>query len=442
MHIRNGKEFYEHVTNSEGGVNYHHTVKKPLATSDGRDLMLVASIDVTRTHNLIESEQITNRALQQLSLESDYGKNLDMMADTLVKVIDCDNIALTKVENDALTFEKEWNKDKSFIGFEAVTGGVSKNLKSEIYGALRARQTIVISDVPASIKFRELAKFGMKSAIISPVFIESTFTGALFVSFSNTFRIFSDVDKSTLESMANIIAIAHLRKMQLDELNVANAEKQIILDNVKIPIWLYDNKANLIRVNSAVEKMAGVGRADLLSATCRSNFCKDTFVEKFCPVRNVIKTNMPASRDFRFKGREYMISAEPIFNEEGKLVNVVRSAVDVTEINELTRNEKILNSCLEKLASENIDADALNGVLTEIGNYLGSAHCYVMKYNFKTSIANVEYENSKPDGYISPNIVRSYTIIEGENWLNMLKNGEILNYPDVTSEIIARDFPS
>ncbi len=111
-------------------------------------------------------------------------------------------------------------------------------------------------------------------------------------------------------------------------------------NRLHIPIWLYDANGQLVRVNSAVCKMTGLDEAAILATPCRELICKNILEEDECPVKSALGDGKSYSRNFHYKDRDYILTAEPIIDDNGKLINVVKSAVDVTEIEEAKRQQE------------------------------------------------------------------------------------------------------
>ncbi|MDD4816748.1 MAG: PAS domain-containing protein [Victivallaceae bacterium] len=315
--------------------------KIPLAGAGGRKLLLVAYMDVTRLNNFVESEKTINQSLEHVVVEPDFIKNSAEVMRSLAKHMECDRITLMNYDLQAdnycelhritTTPEKESSE---------ISAALRMQMLERLSDRLKQNQIVEISDIAKSPVADLMADTGLLSLSAAPVFAGKDYCGALLIGFSSYRRVFSEIDHRIMRSMANIISLAIIRKRQMTELKLADREKQLILNNIRIPIWLYDADGQLVRVNSAVSKMTGLDEQTLLATPCREVVCKNILEENECPVKNVIAFNKSSSRKLHYKDRDYILTAEPITDDSGRLINIVKSAVDVTEIEEAKRQQE------------------------------------------------------------------------------------------------------
>lgn len=93
------------------------------------------------------------------------------------------------------------------------------------------------------------------------------------------------------------------------------------------------------------------------------------------PIEESLKTGRAVHREMRLPGRDYIISAEPVFDSFGHLTYIVKSAIDMTEFNELLSSRTALNTCLETLIGEPELEKALEKVLQTLCAHLGASPC-------------------------------------------------------------------
>ena len=90
---------------------------------------------------------------------------------------------------------------------------------------------------------------------------------------------------------------------------------------------------------------------------------------------------------------DYIISAEPVFDSFGHLTYIVKSAIDMTEFNELLSSRTALNTCLETLIGEPELEKALEKVLQTLCAHLGASRACIFRFDedAHTMSAQVEY---------------------------------------------------
>lgn len=118
-----------------------------------------------------------------------------------------------------------------------------------------------------------------------------------------------------------------------------NLAKKII-NNIRIPIWLYDAKGSLLAVNKAVCALANMTEEQILASECDKVFCHTACRQTNCPVMECLKTRKSCSRNFVIFGRTCDINADPLFDEDGNLTNVIKSANDITDLLAAKNEEK------------------------------------------------------------------------------------------------------
>ncbi len=135
-------------------------------------------------------------------------------------------------------------------------------------------------------------------------------------------------------------AINRTLQRQLEKLRQAQRERALILNNIHIPIALHDRTGKLLHVNSAAGEMTGKTIRELEETAPFAIFRAEDDTTESSPLHRVIATGKPASAELRIGGRDYLVRAEPITDELEEMVNIVQSAVDVTEIEEAKKQQE------------------------------------------------------------------------------------------------------
>jgi len=289
---------------------------------------------VERLRHYVNHERIVNHCLAQIVKEDDFEANLEAVFKAVVRQIDCDYIGFGDCgPEDRFEPVREWVRpDLASDPNSGVSLG-RKEFPAPWRKAFRRREFITIPDVENSEYPELLRDTRLKSLILGPVFTDNRLTGLLGVGFLRDRRQFSDLDEDSIRSAAHILVLARERALQHRSLDHANREKMIIFNHIDIPIWLYDANARLLQVNPTVERLCGLGSADILHCNCNDIFCKDSADRPQCPVIKAIAANRRMSREATLFGRELIITADPVHDASGKIIHIIKSAVDITEIN-------------------------------------------------------------------------------------------------------------
>ncbi|MGE4564902.1 MAG: PAS domain-containing protein, partial [Victivallaceae bacterium] len=427
MLLPNGKESTVELLDGSSRRRHVRIHKMPFTTIDGRRMLLGVGIDVSLLHNLLESERISNELLSYATLETDFEKTLGQIARTLLRQLNCDRMMIgCRDHAGPLRLYRSWRH-----------GGPSPVEGDE----LEAHQALwnchldeFEADHLVTVSGEEEPNIDSKSLIMAPVRINQQLWGVVFVGYTGHRRVFSDVDERIMRSTANIIALSLIRKLQLDEIERSNREKQLILNNIGIPIWLYDAAGRMIRVNTAACTIIGMSESEILQMPCRRIFCADsTLDDQDCPVCRALASGKHEQITRRFNGREYIINAEPILDDDGKAINVVKSAIDVTDLNELMSNEQLLNTCMAAVLATDNPELSIKLVLEAFCLHLDADRCFILECNPESGRVSLfgEYQADESLPQIE---IGSFRFKPDEPWMRKLQDREPLVVADLLSE--------
>ena len=150
---------------------------------------------------------------------------------------------------------------------------------------------------------------------VSPVMIDTGVTGAICVFVENT----------DLEMLSR----------QLRSFRELTKELAAVIDSSSEGLWVYDGEGTVLRVNSASERINRIRKEDVLGLTAhqlveRGIIDRSAAMEVFS-CKTVV--NMLQSRG----GRKLIVTGTPVFDDEGRIIRVVISERDITEIDKLQR---------------------------------------------------------------------------------------------------------
>ncbi len=330
-------EFDETVFGADGVLRYCHTVKKTFVDADGRSMLLGVSTDVTSSHKLMRSEQVTGAALKQIVLDADFDRNLDYIAKLLQKFTSCDRVMVAQCTEDGwLYLYREWHGAAvaDLTDEERQDHLTLWNLKIERF---KAGEVLGYGDIQALPELRAILhhapRYPAKSLIAAPIFIDDQFYGVVLLAFVEYNRHFSAVDENLLRATASMVAIARIRERQTRAMERADREKQLILNNISIPMTLHGADGKLLHANTATCKLTGKTEAELLEEEEKEVFFLHEKVPADSPLKQVIAGKPTASLAVKIHTRDFIVHADAVTDENGKLVNIVKSALDVTDLN-------------------------------------------------------------------------------------------------------------
>ena len=151
-----------------------------------------------------------------------------------------------------------------------------------------------------------------------------------FIAYSASARAFSESDVKLMQAVTSAVEISLIKDGTLQSLKLSEREKSILLENINIPVLLFNADGEIIRINNAVANFFGKTKEEIIAETGEKNACSGGSFVVHCPVMDVLRTKKPYSKEHKMDGRTFILSCEPILSESGELLNIVESIVDTT----------------------------------------------------------------------------------------------------------------
>lgn len=205
-----------------------------------------------------------------------------------------------------------------------------------------------------------------------------------------------------------------------------------MLDNIHIPIWLHDNRGELIRANTAVGDLFGIPAAELTTGKNRELLAPAFPDGAVQPIEESLKTGRAVQREIRLLGRDFIISAEPVFDSLGHLTYIVKAAIDMTEFNELLSSRTALSACLETLIGEPKLEKALAKMLQTLCAHLGASRAYIYRFNEETRTMSVLVEHVADNGKAILGTVKDQPYAASPNWYDRFADEQTIIIDDIS----------
>ncbi len=295
---------------------------------------------IQRLRSYVNNERIVNECLSQIALGTDFEAHIDGIIQAIVRQLDCDRVCFCRYHGGDSAHGWDLVRNWTREGVETLSAADQEQCQkwfSDWRKDSQQHETTLISSAETPRQRDLLNAAHCRSLEVAPIFVKNELFGVLGVGFVRHPRKFSSLDNDVMRSAANIVALARERTLQHQAIVNANAEKLLIFNHIDIPIWLYDSHAKLLQVNPTVERLAGMSSAAILQCNCNDIFCKDTDDRPLCPVVKAIAIHARASRLATVLGREVLITAVPVYDSNGEIIYVIKTAVDLTDINESNR---------------------------------------------------------------------------------------------------------
>ncbi len=430
--------FEEDSTDVHGNLHRFSTVKKLFVSPNGRRLLLGASSDVTELTAMIRHEQTNNEVLAQAVIEPALRKVIAKISKIVLDTVRADRVFFARVDkNGKLKFCSE-HYSQQVAALPENELHVHEALWNTHLQNFRSKETVLYENLAAVPEMQtflaEHPEYPMRSFAGVPVLIDQEFCGVLMVLFTIPRRLRSS-DRNFLRSMANVIALAMIRERQTLALEQAEREKGLIIDNVNIPLILYAPDGRIVRQNASAAQRFGTFDGSV-PFHCRA-VKRCMIPEMDCPVRIALSDGKPHQYLESWQGHEQVIDARPIFNETGKLVNVIASAFDISKQTQLLRNQAVINDCLANLVREGDMHRAIELSLRSISERVGANHCYIFQFDTarQTIECFAEYAD-KDELQLFRHLKNRQPYRARPNWEERFAQNHLLSFPDLQNQYI------
>ena len=394
------REFEESLTDDRGRHRYIKTVSRVLQDASGRKLLLAASSDVTDMQKLITIERINAEMMSQFNKQTEFELLLDIIADMLRRELGCSRIVIIRrdADNNVFSIARQWTYD-----------GLSEREMENILAKLGWEKRVLESAPGAVIRFDDMPGIASaldlklddgagileQSFVSVPCYESNRLSGGIFLTFLQDRRDFADLDEPVLNSCGSIVALAKQRERSQQAVRRAMQENQMILDNIDIPIWLFDTNDKLIRTNAAVAKIAGRPRELLEAAENDRIFQEFSANAEESEFKN-LEYSGSGHEKTTYRERDYIISTEAVCDDGGNKLYNMKYAVDVTDLNHLIQNQKLVNDLLEEIIGENDFDDCIRRTLENVCKLLGASRGCLLQHNEDGTLAHCISEYIDP----------------------------------------------
>ena len=285
------------------------------------------------------------------------------------------------------------NGEKHFIEFPG-------KKDEKMLDRLQNHMPVVLNDFSGSLLTRpdDDAQNGNKrplkvSICFSPLFIDGKLWGHLASVHRKGKYEFSDQYLQFLQGTSHVVEAMLEYRFIHSRLERGEYEKQLIMENLPLPLILLDRKLNLIQRNSAAQKDLLEFPDSLRNELCHTVFCKAGVPPEDCPVRGVLTDFKSHVKSLAFGGKEYMVHAYPILIG-GELTNILLAWFDMTAENEIQRKlEAALREAKDASKAKSLFLASMSHELrTPLNAVIG--FCELLQNNALSRESQLEYLKS------------------------------------------------
>ena len=400
--------------------NRHRSVEMALFDDNdafGRDTAFWISHDVEELlqaqnelkAGLENQEKLNDLFAASLKMLSSDGKAVDTTNEVLSFIVRSVKEHLKSEGCCIMKYDFEGGRMKVFAGdvYDGQTDSTDKlffpfpeDQDKTVMKRLKDNQPVVLNDfTPAFSANQDSARTGSKRPVkvnmcLAPVFIDGKLWGHLAAVYrKGKHSKFSDLYIQFLQGTAHVVEAMLEYRFIHSKLERGEYEKQLIMENLPLPLFLFDRKLNLIQRNSAAQKDLLEFPDALRNELCHTVFCKAGVPPEDCPVRGVLNDFKPHVKALSFGGKEYMVNAYPIMIG-GELANILVAWFDMTAENEIQRKlEAALREAKDASKAKSLFLASMSHELrTPLNAVIG--FCELLQNSSLSRESQLEYLNS------------------------------------------------
>ncbi len=377
--------FSAELINAAGDKSVWNICKRSITLNSGKRYLLGTLLNmstqlglenqlrktVEEQTELLKNEQIYNRCLHYISMEPDLVTAVNKSLPEIGLACHADRCFLMcmKPKFDFADANFEWTAPE--IDSQAdIWVKMDKMQMGIISDKLCKNEAFIVHDVVNDPQLTAIfnqccgKRNDVKSLLLQPIFEDGVFWGVLgFVRVKQAGEI-TKFEQDLIYNCSNLflLALRHYRQqLRMDDLIYM---RNMIFENIRVPIILFDNKQNLIYANSAAGQMAQMRVEDIAKKKCYECFCLESGVPDYCPCKNTLKTGKSSSVVLTLHGRISRMISDAVLDEHGEIKYILESGADITEIKE--NNRKLREAMELAQASDRAKSDFISTMNHEL----------------------------------------------------------------------------
>jgi len=412
--IEQGYSDADETLTISGETRTFRCIKSRLVRDDGHRLLLGICVEITREKQLqtdlreaveklelyAEQEHLLNNCLKSALQNEDEATAIRFVLEIIGERLRADHAYCFRYDYSRNLIQpvQEWQRNGGAPLFDTLSP-YAINQEEGWFKLFLERKMLCLPDVsmPEAQEIHghwtELVpQVGVKSLYAISIRQNRELWGHIGFSYMKQKIELTESELNLLHSCNHIIEMILERRKSRDEFKRSEYEKLLLMDSIRIPIMLFDSKMNLIRCNNAALEVAEVPETQVYRQECWQTFCGNECRPADCPVARAGQDCREHSRELRIRERDYLLNAYPIIID-GNLVYIMKTMVDITELNALLKNQQAVNFCLETMLAADDMERAIDLTLEAVARHIGATRSYILQFNAteKTISSVAEY---------------------------------------------------
>ncbi len=201
------------------------------------------------------------------------------------------------------------------------------------------------------------------------------------------------------------------QKQAQEKLEQEKSEKELILSNLSEQVAFLDPEMHIMWANSIVIERHKLGNVEYKGKKCYEAYHQLSEPCPDCPIVDVFKTGLAESGVHRSPdGSYWQMTGTPVFDDDGKIVGVLDTALDISDLKAVEEELKVLNINLEKKVKERTaQLEALNKELVSFA--------YSVSHDLRTPLRAIEGFSARLNEKYIDQLDE-----QGQHYLNRIRN--------------------
>src|SRR6185369_1477158 len=158
------------------------------------------------------------------------------------------------------------------------------------------------------------------------------------------------------------------RKIADDKIMSVVKEWQGTFDALEDAVWLLDMNGKVVRANKATQKIFDRTLGEIVGFRCCEAAHEEMKPHQTCPFEQMLESKKRASMHMTIANRWFEISLDPVFSEDGVIINAVHIVKDITNLKKAELREHVRSEILECIARGEPLSQTLSFIAVSIEN--------------------------------------------------------------------------
>ena len=183
------------------------------------------------------------------------------------------------------------------------------------------------------------------------------------------------------------IEISELKElvMQMGFFQEIIGELEAIINSSSEGLWICDAEANVLRLNPASERIHDIKAEDVIGRNMQE-LVNEGFIDKSATLE-VIKAGRVVNILQQRKGRKLVITGTPVYDTAGRIIRIVSSVRDITEIESLQRELEEQEAMKDQLRSHMME---LQNIEMESRQVIAKSPCMLKALRQAIKVGSVD----------------------------------------------------